>query len=223
MDTLSEAITIYLNHQIAAGAQCVQLFDSWAGCLSPADYTTHVLPWMKQIIGGITPGVPVINFATGNPELLPLLRGDRRTVVGVDWRISLDAAWQRIGHDCAVQGNLDPAVLLAEPDVIREQIDTASRIRRRPTWAHLQSGTRRVQRNAGRECDCLGRDHQRFQPLATKPLLNRVARASIALNELFCRGQPQAIPTTASGDSTDYSAWIANCYHAETLPADSAD
>ena len=70
---------------------------------------------MKQIIAGITPGVPVINFATGNPELLPLLRGDRRTVVGVDWRIPLDVAWQRIGHDCAVQGNLDPAVLLGRP------------------------------------------------------------------------------------------------------------
>jgi uroporphyrinogen decarboxylase len=123
MDKLSRAITVYLNQQIAAGAQCVQLFDSWAGCLSPEAYTEHVLPWMKQIIAGITPGVPVINFATGNPELLPLLRGDRRTVVGVDWRISLDVAWQRIGHDCAVQGNLDPAVLLAEPDVIRGAVD----------------------------------------------------------------------------------------------------
>jgi uroporphyrinogen decarboxylase len=121
MGRLSSAITLYLNHQIAAGAQCVQLFDSWAGCLSPADYTRFVLPWMKQIIAGIAPGVPVINFATGNPELLPLLRGDRRTVVGVDWRIPLDVAWQRIGHDCSVQGNLDPAVLLADPEVIRDE------------------------------------------------------------------------------------------------------
>ncbi len=121
MERLSRAITVYLNHQIAAGAQCVQLFDSWAGCLSPIDYSEHVLPWVQQIIAGITPGVPVINFATGNPELLPLLRGDRRTVVGVDWRINLDAAWQRIGNDRAVQGNLDPAVLLAEPEVIRER------------------------------------------------------------------------------------------------------
>ncbi|MFK8112006.1 MAG: uroporphyrinogen decarboxylase [Rubripirellula sp.] len=122
MAKLSQAITVYLNHQIAAGAQCVQLFDSWAGCLSPQDYTTHVLPWMKQIIAGITPGVPVINFATGNPELLPLLRGDHRTVVGVDWRIPLDAAWQRIGHDRPVQGNMDPSVLLAEPEVIRDRV-----------------------------------------------------------------------------------------------------
>ena len=123
MEKLSEAITVYLNHQIAAGAQCVQLFDSWAGCLSPQDYTTFVLPWMKQIIAGITPGVPVINFATGNPELLPLMRADRRTVVGVDWRIPLDVAWERIGHDCSVQGNLDPAVLLADPDVIHSAVD----------------------------------------------------------------------------------------------------
>lgn len=124
MDKLAAAVTVYLNHQIAAGAQCVQLFDSWAGCLSPKDYVTFVLPWMKQIIAGISPGVPVINFATGNPELLPLLRGDRRTVVGVDWRISLDTAWQRIGHDCSVQGNLDPSVLLAKPDVIRSNVAT---------------------------------------------------------------------------------------------------
>ncbi|QDT03397.1 Uroporphyrinogen decarboxylase [Rubripirellula lacrimiformis] len=122
MDTLSAAITTYLNHQIAAGAQCVQLFDSWAGCLSPTDYVRFVLPWMKQIIAGIAPGVPVINFATGNPELLPLLRGDRRTVVGVDWRIGLDTAWQRIGHDKSVQGNMDPTVLLANPDVIRSRV-----------------------------------------------------------------------------------------------------
>lgn len=121
MTTLTEAITIYLNHQIAAGAQCVQLFDSWAGCLSPAEYGEFVLPWMNQIISGIAPRVPVINFATGNPELLPLLRGDERTVVGVDWRIPLTTAWDRIGGDKSVQGNLDPAVLLSEPDVIRER------------------------------------------------------------------------------------------------------
>ena len=119
MSTLTEAITVYLNHQIAAGAQCVQLFDSWAGCLSPIEYREFVLPWMNEIIAGIAPGVPVINFATGNPELLPLLRGDSRTVVGVDWRIPLTTAWDRIGKDKSVQGNLDPAVLLADPEIIR--------------------------------------------------------------------------------------------------------
>jgi uroporphyrinogen decarboxylase len=122
MAKLSQAIVVYLNEQIRAGAQCVQLFDSWAGCLSPVDYKRYVLPWMQEIVGGIVPGVPVINFATGNPELLPLLRIDSRTVVGVDWRISLDIAWQRVGHDCSVQGNLDPAVLLGDRDVIRRAV-----------------------------------------------------------------------------------------------------
>lgn len=121
MEILSDAIVVYLNRQIAAGAQCVQLFDSWAGCLAPEDYRAHILPWMKRIIGQITPGVPVINFATGNPELLPMLRVDRRTVVGVDWRVPLDVAWQRVGHDCPVQGNLDPTVLLSDPDEIHTQ------------------------------------------------------------------------------------------------------
>ncbi len=133
MEKLSGSITVYLNHQIAAGAQCVQLFDSWAGCLSPADYSAFVLPWMKRIIAGIAPGVPVINFATGNPELLPLLRGDRRTVVGVDWRIDLATAWQRIGHDCSLQGNMDPSVLLSNPDVIRKRTaDLLSSVNGRP-------------------------------------------------------------------------------------------
>ncbi len=123
MSKLSGAIVVYLNEQIRAGAQCVQLFDSWAGCLSPMDYDHYVLPWMREIFAGILPGVPVINFATGNPELLPLLRIDSRTVVGIDWRISLDLAWQRLGHDCSVQGNLDPAVLLTNRDRIRVAVE----------------------------------------------------------------------------------------------------
>ncbi len=121
MQKLSQAVVLYLNHQIAAGAQAVQLFDSWAGCLSPHDYATYILPFMRSIIAGITPGVPVINFATGNPELLPLLVGDSRTVVGVDWRIPIDVAWHRIGHQRPVQGNLDPGVLLGTTDLIADQ------------------------------------------------------------------------------------------------------
>jgi uroporphyrinogen decarboxylase len=120
MGLLSRAIIRYCNEQVRAGAQCIQLFDSWAGCLNPVDYGVYVLPHMKAILEGIDPSVPVINFATGNPELLPLLIGDRRTVVGVDWRIGLDTAWQRIGHQRPVQGNLDPTVLLSTPDRIAE-------------------------------------------------------------------------------------------------------
>ena len=121
MRKLSRTVARYLNSQIAAGAQCVQLFDSWAGCLSVGDYEKYVLPHMRLIIDSIIPDVPVINFATGNPALLPLLRGDSRTVVGIDWRIGLDQAWSIVGHDRAVQGNLDPVSLLADLDSLKER------------------------------------------------------------------------------------------------------
>jgi uroporphyrinogen decarboxylase len=121
MERLSRSITRYLNAQIAAGAQCVQLFDSWVGCLGPDDYRRYVLPFVKQIIAGITPGIPVINFATGNPALLPLLAESGGSVIGIDWRVRLDEAWKTVGYDRAVQGNLDPLVLLAAPEEIRRR------------------------------------------------------------------------------------------------------
>jgi uroporphyrinogen decarboxylase len=121
MQRLARSITRYLNAQIAAGAQCVQLFDSWVGCLGPDDYRSYVLPYVRQITAGITPGVPVINFATGNPALVPLLAEGGSSVVGVDWRLRLDEAWQTIGPGRAIQGNLDPTVLLADVAEIRRR------------------------------------------------------------------------------------------------------
>lgn len=121
MERFARAITRYLNAQIAAGAQCVQLFDSWVGCLGPEDYRVGVLPYVREIVAGITPGIPVINFATGNPALLPLLAEAGAAVVGVDWRIRLDGAWQSVGTDRAVQGNLDPCVLLTDRGEIRRR------------------------------------------------------------------------------------------------------
>lgn len=120
MTKMSRTIARYLNAQIVAGAQCVQLFDSWAGCLSVTDYKKFVYPYVTQIIDSIVPEVPVINFATGNPALLPMLRGDSRTVVGIDWRVPLDTAWEQVGHDRGVQGNLDPIALFAEPEKLKE-------------------------------------------------------------------------------------------------------
>jgi uroporphyrinogen decarboxylase len=114
MERMARAVTTYLNAQIAAGAQCVQLFDSWCGCLSPHDYRRFVLPHVQQIVSGIVPGVPVISFATGNPQQLPLLVEGGAPVIGVDWRIELDEAWRIVGSDRAIQGNLDPGVLLAD-------------------------------------------------------------------------------------------------------------
>jgi uroporphyrinogen decarboxylase len=121
MGRLSRAVVVYVNAQIAAGAQAVQLFDSWVGCLGSDDYRQFVLPFVQQVIGGITPGVPVINFATGNPQLLPQLADGGAAVVGADWRVRLDVAWQMIGHDRAIQGNLDPAALLADTNEIRRR------------------------------------------------------------------------------------------------------
>ncbi|MCH2113505.1 MAG: uroporphyrinogen decarboxylase [Pirellulales bacterium] len=118
MQRLSQSIQRYLNAQIAAGAQAVQLFDSWIGCLGPEDYRIYVQPHVKAIAANLTPGVPLIHFGTGNPTLLPLMAAAGGHVMGIDWRIGLDAAWTAVGHDRAVQGNLDPLVLLADRPTI---------------------------------------------------------------------------------------------------------
>ena len=127
MGRLARAVTLYLNAQIDAGVQLVQLFDSWAGCLNVDDYRRYVLPHTRSVIEGLRPGVPTIHFATGNPALLPLMveafgKRQRDAVVGVDWRIRLDDAWHTIGHEKAIQGNLDPAVLLSSPIEIRHRV-----------------------------------------------------------------------------------------------------
>ena len=120
MGRLARSVTRYLNAQIAAGAQAVQLFDSWVGCLGPDDYRRYVLPHTKTVIEGIVPGVPLINFATGNPALVPQMAEAGGGVIGVDWRIRLDDAWRAIGER-AIQGNLDPLVLLADRAEIRRR------------------------------------------------------------------------------------------------------
>jgi uroporphyrinogen decarboxylase len=133
MARLARAIALYLNAQVAAGAQAVQLFDSWVGCLGPDDYRRYVLPYTRSIIRAIEPGVPVIHFATGNPALLPLLAEAGGHVIGIDWRIELDEAWRTVGFDKAVQGNLDPAVLLSDRDEIRRRAkDVLDRAAGRP-------------------------------------------------------------------------------------------
>jgi uroporphyrinogen decarboxylase len=130
---LSQLITKYLNCQIAAGAQAVQLFDSWAGCLTPGDYEHFVLPYTRAVIAGITPGVPVISFSTGTAGLLKHIRAAGGDVIGLDWRINLDEGWATVGHDVAVQGNLDPVALFAPPKEIRSRVaDVLGRAGNRP-------------------------------------------------------------------------------------------
>lgn len=121
MNCLTDSLIKYLLAQIKAGCQAVQLFDSWAGCLSTNDYREYVLPHTKAVIDGVKHAAPVINFATGNPALLPLLREAGGDVIGIDWRINLRDAWQAVGHDVAVQGNLDPIVLLSDMKTIRRK------------------------------------------------------------------------------------------------------
>jgi uroporphyrinogen decarboxylase len=122
LDNLARITSEYLSAQIAAGVDAVQLFDSWVGCLSPDDYREYVLPHTRAAIRGVTPGVPVIHFGTGTAGLLELMREAGGDVIGLDWRVDLGAAWERVGHDVAVQGNLDPTVLLGEPSDIRRRV-----------------------------------------------------------------------------------------------------
>jgi uroporphyrinogen decarboxylase len=119
---LARAVVVYLNAQIDAGAQVVQLFDSWVGCLGVDDYRRHVLPHSRAVVEAVSPRAAVIHFATGNPALLPLLGEAGRAVIGIDWRVRLDDAWRMVGYDKAVQGNLDPVVLLSNPAEIRRRV-----------------------------------------------------------------------------------------------------
>lgn len=119
MERLVESLGKYLNAQIDAGCQAVQVFDSWAGCLAPADYRRYVMPYTRQLIDAIPDDVPVINFLTGNPALLPAQRDAGGQVIGLDWRVDLADAWATVGYDRAVQGNLDPMSLYADLDTLK--------------------------------------------------------------------------------------------------------
>lgn len=119
MDILSDVTLDYLLAQVEAGAQVVQLFDSWVGGLSPWDYEEFVLPYSKKVLDGLAQtGVPRIHFGTGTATLLPAMARAGADVVGVDWRIGLDDAWAAVGDGVGVQGNLDPIALLGTWDKV---------------------------------------------------------------------------------------------------------
>lgn len=123
MEKISEVLLRYLKAQIKAGAQAVQMFDSWVGALSPDDYETYVLPYSKYVLSGLKgEGVPVIHFANNASSMLELIVQAGGDVIGVDWRVNLDEAWRRIGYDRAIQGNLDPFTLYASPQLIAEKV-----------------------------------------------------------------------------------------------------
>jgi uroporphyrinogen decarboxylase len=126
MDTIVEVLARYLRAQIDAGVDAVQLFDSWAGVLSPEDYETAALPYTRRVFERVGAAVPRIHFATGNPALLPLIASAACEAVSVDWRLPLDEAWERVG-DKALQGNLDPAVCLAPWEVVAARAEDVLR------------------------------------------------------------------------------------------------
>lgn len=118
MSKIAEVVRRYLTAQVDAGAQAVQLFDSWIGALSVDDYCQYVQPYVRTILESVgTAGVPVIHFGTNTTALLEAQRDAGGTVIGVDWRVPLDEAWRRVGPDHAIQGNLDPLLLCASRSV----------------------------------------------------------------------------------------------------------
>ncbi len=122
MERLTGIMTTYLLAQAHAGVDALQLFDSWVGCLSPSDYATYVEPYTQRIFAALAiTRLPFIHFGVNTGGLLDQMKGDGGTLIGVDWRIPLDVAWARVGYDLGIQGNLDPAVLLAPTAVIEAQ------------------------------------------------------------------------------------------------------
>jgi uroporphyrinogen decarboxylase len=120
MEKLTDVVGHYLIAQAHAGAHVLQLFDSWVGALSPDDYRQYVMPYSQRAIQiASQAGAPIIHFGTGTNGILELIRDAGGEVIGVDWRIDLAIAWQRIGHDHAIQGNLDPAALLAPWEALK--------------------------------------------------------------------------------------------------------
>ena len=133
METLTEVTVRYLRGQIAAGADAVQLFDSWLGLLSQPMFETYVLPSTRRIFMELRGLAPTIHFSTGTSHLLGSIRAAGPDVVSVDWRLPIDEAWRLIGFDRGIQGNLDPTVLLAPGDVIEwEATDVLRRAAGRP-------------------------------------------------------------------------------------------
>lgn len=122
MEKIARAVVGYINGQIQAGADAIQLFDSWVGCLSPEAYRLYVLPHTRAVIAGIQKGTPVIHFGTGTGPFLKLFREAGGDVISVDHRVELDRAWEQVGYDAALQGNLDPLILCGPMDSLKAHV-----------------------------------------------------------------------------------------------------
>lgn len=124
MRKLVSVTSEYAAKQVLAGADAIQIFDSWVGCLSVEDYRRYVLPHVTQMVKGLQKtGAPIIYFGTDSATLLPAMKDTGADVIGLDWRIPLDEGWQRLDHECAVQGNLDPVLLFADWKELRSRAE----------------------------------------------------------------------------------------------------
>jgi uroporphyrinogen decarboxylase len=122
LDKLADTIILYLNAQIEAGAQIVQLFDSWAGELSPRDYESFALPYEQKIFDSIDrKAAPAIMYINGSGTFLEQMSRCGANVISLDWRVNLSDARKRIGSELTLQGNLDPCILLSTPEIITEK------------------------------------------------------------------------------------------------------
>lgn len=119
----TDATADHLNKQIEFGADAVQIFDSWVGCLSPNDYKEFVLPHMKRLIGKLPANTPVILFGTVTSSLLELIKETGCSVIGLDWRVNIEEGWSRVGYDLAIQGNLDPVCLLSSQSYVKKSAE----------------------------------------------------------------------------------------------------
>jgi uroporphyrinogen decarboxylase len=132
-EKLADSVGDYLVAQIEAGVDAVQVFDSWVGTLNAADYREFALPHTRQIFQRIAGRVPTIHFGTGTATILEDIREAGGDVIGADWRIAIDDAWDRIGHDRAIQGNLDPTLLLGPtPRMFQQAEEILKRVGSRP-------------------------------------------------------------------------------------------
>jgi len=122
MELITDNTIRYLLSQIKAGVQAVQIFDSWAGTLSPLDFSLFALPYVKRIISAINNSVPVIYFAFNSSSMIELAKTSGADVIGLDWRIEVANAVERLGGDVSIQGNLDPCILFGTDEVIKERV-----------------------------------------------------------------------------------------------------
>ncbi len=192
LEKLAAVLEEYAAQQVEAGADVIQIFDSWAGALSPADYRDFVLPVTTRLVRKVQAlGVPVIYFGVDTATLLPAMRETGADVIGLDWRVPLDQGWSALGHAVAVQGNLDPITALRRGGPAPPAGAPDSRAGRRPPRTHLQSRPRHRSRYAGRKCAASGAVRARVQLPETFPCLMIASQRQAVL--LLAHGTPESL------------------------------